>query len=270
MKLGVVIVIYKNNLKEVSIIKTILQEMSKNSSLELLVFENSAKKNQEVLTINKEGYYFYQQTENLGTSGAYSFAIDFFMNLKCTHIALFDQDSVIDSKYFKEVNRSLSSKSFSVAIPKVISNNQQVSPTYFNHLWGATLKKVSFYKVKSFRTAISSGSVHSIDLINQFKPFPKEFWLDYFDHWLFWMYDKNNTFIDILDYVIVHDLSIQNLQNISNYRLKNIYSSEKYFFCNKLKGLSIPAYFLKVFLRTFKILVTKPNQFYRYFKLQLL
>lgn len=268
MKLGIVIVVYKTDLNQISIIQTVLQEMIKTPSLELLVFENSAKKNQKDLTLNKQGYYFHQQTKNLGTAGAYSFAINFFEKLNCTHLALFDQDSVINAKYFMQVNRILSLNSVSVAIPKVISNKVQVSPSYFNHLWGPTQHKPLFPVVKSFRTAISSGSIHSIDVIKQFKPFPKEFWLDYFDHWLFWIYDKNNISIDIIDYVILHDLSIQNFQDISDFRLKNIYQSEKLFFCNKLQGLSVYAYYFKLLIRAFKILFTKPNQFFRYFKLQ--
>ena len=266
MKLGVVVVVYKTDLKKISVIKSILLEMRKNSSLELLVFENSTRKNQEDLIINQEGYYLYQQTENLGTSGAYSFAIDFFKSLNCNYIALFDQDSIIDSNYFKQFNKCFSLNSFSVAVPTVISKNIQISPTYFNPLWGPTLKNNSFFQGNSFVTAISSGSIHSIDLIASFQPFPKELWLDYFDHWLFLKYNNSNVKIDLIDFEILHDLSIQNLSDISSFRLKNIYTSEKYLFCNYLGGLSKLAYYIKITLRLGKILTTTPSQFQRCFK----
>lgn len=266
MKLGVVVVVYKTDLKKNSVIESILLEMRKNTSLELLVFENSSRKNQEDLIINKEGYYLYQQTGNLGTSGAYSFAIDFFKSLNCNYIALFDQDSIINSNYFKQLNKCLSLNSFSVAVPKVISKNRQISPTYFNPLWGPTLKNNSFFQGNSFVTAISSGSIHSIDLIASFQPFPKELWLDYFDHWLFLKYNNSNVKIDLIDFEISHDLSIQNLSSISSFRLKNIYSSEKYFFFNHLGRLSLFTYYIKITLRLVKILTTTPSQFQRCFK----
>ena len=265
MKIGVVVVIYKSNPRDLSLIKVITQEICKNSNLELLVFENSANEKSKKIKRNKEGYYFYKETKNLGTAGAYSFAIDFFMNLKCKYIILLDQDSIIDCKYFNQINELLSFKNISVAIPKVISNRKQVSPSCFNFLWGPSSRKPIF-KITSFKTAISSGSIHSMDLISSFKPFPKELWLDYFDHWLFLKYSNSNVKIDLIDFEISHDLSIQNLSSISSFRLKNIYSSEKYFFFNHLGRLSLFTYYLKITLRLVKILITTPSQFPRCFK----
>ena len=265
MKLGIVVVIYKTDLKKISVIESILLEMRKKTSLELLVFENSSRKNQDQLIRNREGYYLYQQTENIGTSGAYSFAIDFFKSLNCNYVALFDQDSIIDSNYFKQLNNCYSLTSFSVAVPKVISKNRQISPTYFNLFWGPVLKD-KFLQKNKFDTSISTGSIHSISLIASFQPFPKELWLDYFDHWLFWMYDKNKVDIQFMNYEITHDLSIHELKDISNSRLKNIYTSERYFFCNQLGGLSMIAYYLKLPLRLAIILVTQPTQFRRCFR----
>lgn len=249
VKLGIVCILFNRPLKELNIYQ-IFDTIR--SEFELFLFDNSTFPNSELLNSS----FYYWSKENIGTAGGYTYSIEELENRGCTHIMLLDQDTIIDNIFLEEVLSNLKDSPQKVLLPRIGTESGIISPSSY-HWWFGN-KKITFplSNKLQFQTAISTGSIHPISIIKNYMPFPKEFWLDYFDHWLFYNYSNDSIKIKLLNNILNHDLSVHNINEIGYTRLKNIYCSESAFIKNYGPNSAKIFLIIRVVFRQIKSLVS--------------
>lgn len=222
VKLGIVCILFNRPLNELGIYQ-IIDTLT--SNFELFLFDNSTYPNPEL--INRP--YYYWSKENVGTAGGYTYSIEELENRGCSHIMLLDQDTIIDNTFLEEVISNLKESPQKILIPRIGTETGIISPSSYHWWFGNQNIPFVLSNKLHFKTAISTGSIHPISIIKKYMPFPKEFWLDYFDHWLFYNYSNDSISIKPLNNILNHDLSVHNINQMGYTRLKNIYRSESTF-----------------------------------------
>ena len=250
VKLGIVCILFNRPLKKMGIYSILDALISK---FDLLLFDNSNLPQPDL--INKP-YYHWSGT-NIGTAGGYFYSIHKLEEIGCSHVMLLDQDTLVNFTFIEEVLYTIKISPQEVLTPMIKSKAGIISPNAYHWWFGNNSKRYSYFKRLSFISAISTGSVHPISLIKNYMPFPEEFWLDYFDHWLFYNYFKDGIKTKSLAAILNHDLSINNIDEISVIRLRNIYKSEKAFIYGHGPKTAKYFLFIRIVIRSIKSIFSR-------------
>jgi len=160
----------------------------------------------------------YSET-NGGLALGYNKGLDFFKNKNVSHILFLNSDCIVDLKVLKTYVKN-SDLDFDFFYPKLFSKNKLISP----------FRKKSF----PFDFIIISWLMVKSQTIKKIK-FPKKYWLDGIDYFLSLELFKMKATGYNLDHKIKHNLSISDEYNKTpDWRILNIYMSEKHFNINKL------------------------------------
>ena len=160
----------------------------------------------------------YSET-NGGLALGYNKGLQFFKKKNVSHILFLNSDCIVDLKILKTyVEKSY--LDFDYFYPNLYSKNRRISP----------FRKISF----SFDFVIIGWLMVENNIIQKIK-FPKKYWLDGIDYFLSLELSKIKAIGYNLNHNIKHNLSISDeYKNTPDWRILNIYISEKQFISNKL------------------------------------
>lgn len=252
----ILIVQFNKKLDEIPILEHTEKfvNLSKNFK-KVIIFDNSQSKSN---FLQHDAFIYNYSGRNVGTAGAYDFAIKYAKDKAIDWIILFDQDSTIDWEIIKKLDEYFKkpiSKEVGVLLPSVYENEKQISPSKVN-TFGQMLDFYSKHDYK-FLTAVSSGSIINVNLF--FKIFqirPEKLWLDYVDHWMFLMCQRMGYNLTVINgYMINHKLSINDFKSIPISRVRSIYMAER-IYCKNLSMLAFLTWHIKmpirILVKTFK------------------
>lgn len=202
-------------------------------NLDIIIFDNGkVDYSQAKVDFFKHFNYIYNESEERGTRIAYQKSLELSKN---EWILLLDDDTKLTEDYLQSVFdkiRNNKEKQVVAYCPMIFDQAVQISPTASDTLAMLNYpKKAGQY---SDITGISSGLIISSEFLQQIGGFNEEFPLDYLDHWLFYKIAKEKKLVEVINSSISHQLSVQNLQSISDERFYKIFRSE-YLFYRKYK-----------------------------------
>lgn len=171
-KIGVIIVLYYPNIKEIS---QKLEKFSKD--YQWILVDNTPKQD---LRLTTDNIIYIPLFKNMGIATAQNKGIDILIKLKCTHIVFFDQDSNIEDSYPQEIvdefeRIKLSNKSLFLLGPKII--NKTNDKEYSSAIHKDRINDNFIPK----REIISSGCCCTTKSIEQIGKLKDDLFIDYVD-----------------------------------------------------------------------------------------
>lgn len=257
MKINAIIVLFRCNIGDSLTIKSLLKEIKKEklqSTIKLSIFDNSPEYNdtnsEEIKGMLKSiNYRYLPSNKNVGLATAYNTVLEMARKEKDKYLWLLDQDSQMTNEYLKEV----SNFEKLVLVPQIISDSIYISPRLINKPF--KVKKISAGDHLGVN-AINSGTLLSLQALNEIQNFNAEFSLDFLDNWLFFELNLHKIVVTISNQYIQHHLSVLNTKEVSLGRYKTIIESEyKYYKQFDKKNLS--RYKIHYFFRIFSQLLIK-------------
>lgn len=234
-----------------------LDESGLASQFRLLVYDNSP-----VQSVLPESipipFSHIHDPANGGLFRAYTAALELAEKDGNEWLLLLDQDTVLDATYLKtlwlNLPEAVGDTRCAAMVPKLLSRNKIISPARV--LWGGGAIPVN----KKFTgtppweiTALNSGTLLRASAIRTVGGFNPGFWLDYLDHWVFNRLHRADYSVCVVDAVLLHDLSVEKMGNMSVSRYINIIIAEGEFYkCCKSRAENL-FYCFRLFWRAVKM-----------------
>lgn len=267
IEIVVVVVLYNEIWENTPLAFSITQYLlNKNNmfNVELIIYDNSKVK-QEISITDMDNVRYIHDSENGKLEAAYNYAFSVSKRKNIEWLLLLDQDMTIDQAFFELLYQKIIEVQFDARfvaiVPMVRSSGKLISPSIVNRFGNMKSLNNSDEIENKKLTAINSGTTLKTSFIKEVGGFNQNFKLDMLDHWCFNEIFIRNKKVCILNYILEHQLSVQNYNvNISPDRYKSIVESESVYynnFCNIL-----PKYFFKfkLFLRLIKQLLFVKNK----------
>lgn len=233
----VVLVLYQKDASSSTSMVSFLQALDESglaSQFRLLVYDNSPI--QSVLP-DRIPIPFSQihDPTNGGLFRAYTAALELAENEGTEWLLLLDQDTVLDATYLKtlclNLPEAVGNPRCAAMVAKLLSKNKIISPARV--LWGGLDLPVNkkFTGIPPWEiTALNSGTLLRASAIRAMGGFNPRFWLDYLDHWVFNRLHHAGYLVYVMDAVLLHDLSVEGMGNMSVSRYRNILIAEGEFY----------------------------------------
>lgn len=256
-KLVVAIVLYKENILNSETYKSLIASCMGTdlaANLSLFIYDNSPEPATDLIETHPfEKMTYVHDASNSGLAKAYNEATTYARQHRIQWLMLLDQDSHITADYLKEVQKTIETVAHCVLVPQVIQEAHVLSPL-LNHQAVAG----GAYNGEEI-VAINSGTVVDVNVIDQIEGFNVKFPLDYLDHWFYWRIYQEKITIHVLTTQLEHSLSVRDIKNVSEERLRSILRAEKMFILT-YKPSNKYKYYRHYLLRMFKYLVKDPTK----------
>lgn len=198
----------------------------------VLIYDNTPVSTNPII----DPWIYFHDHNNGGVSAAYNHAILESKKHGCEWLLILDQDTNLPDNYLnlmlkdiKKIQEEESLKNVVAIAPHVEMNGFQISPFIPSRFRNFPLKLDQGVSPSNM-AAINSGVCVRIAFIESIGGYPKKFWLDFSDHWFFFMVYKNRKEVYISGLSIEHDLSIRSAKSgMSIFRYKNYLSAEQTF-----------------------------------------
>lgn len=261
MKFKVVIVIY-NSECETSKCTTSILDIN-NKCVDLVICDNSTRaeivlKNEQFCKLQKIDYI--NMHGNAGLSGAYNRAL--LQISKEQWVVLFDQDTIVTSNYFDELEKSiLTYPDTYIHVPVVKSNEVQISPCTMK---GHVVKRmtVTNYGLYSTITAINTGMAIRTSVFEKTGNYNELIFLDYLDHDFIRNFRKYYKTIAVFNCILEQEFSDHEHSNLeADVARFKIYKKDFYIFCKDSVSGHI-YYRCKIIYRALKLSVYHKNSIF--------
>jgi hypothetical protein len=245
---------YESNLSILSIIDKIEELDSSNLKFRnLYLFDNSCSDEHSRFIsekykryVDRENVSYIKADTNVGTSGAFSFVSN--LCFSDDYLLFLDQDTNVGIDYFNLLYHLSLSTLAPVIVPKIYHGGIRISPLFITQ-FGSISDVNSSNNI--IRTAITSGTLIRNSTFKSLLPVPNEFWLDYFDHYIFYTLGKFNIEVNILDVSFEHNLSIYEGPPASYQRTFSQLSSERVF-VGYFGRIAVAYFYLRLMSRIIK------------------
>ncbi|WYP26052.1 glycosyltransferase [Alkalihalobacillus sp. FSL W8-0930] len=239
--------------------------------LKIIIKDNSVVSNNEYDYRNKINFPFLyiNKSENEGLAESYTYCAKLSKEkYQKDWVVLLDQDTCLDMKYLNEVIDQIetqgNNEDIVALVPKIKTASYYLSPRHVN-IFGL-LRPIDspgsrIYKKKIM--AINSTSVIRLNFLESIGYFNSEFPLDYLDHWFYEKIYTEGRSVFILDSVLEHELSLDNMDSVSENRYRSYINSENKFYSNGKTRKEYLTYKVKLFGRIIKLLLAKRYNFAR-------
>jgi GT2 family glycosyltransferase len=230
-----VVVLYGCTLKDSVTLQSLAefcrQESDLSRRISLLIYDNSPISQEAGLEDWNYGVVEYRHAaENGGLAAAYNEALEMARERDIEWLLLLDQDTVLPTSLFPFLFASLASlpsPEICALVPKLVQNGKILSPQivgqFHNRDCPPAFSGVSHRHV----TAFNSAACLRVQALLAIGGFSREYWLDYLDHITFYRLQAVGGQVLILNIVLKHRLSLQNLEaEMSLDRYENLLASE--------------------------------------------
>lgn len=245
------VVQYEKNYKDIPLLKAFQKNILDNSCKKIVVYDNSVKKSE---IINQEFIHYYFSGHNSGTAGAYRYGINYAIKNRIQWIVLLDQDTLISNENIEQIDKIIKIQSegtIGAFLPNVMQGERRVSPCTVNKFGGMDCK-ISSKVVPNIISGISSGAILNVRIFQEIiNSIPVDLWLDYVDHWMYLQCQRMGFRIITTNINLQHNLSINNLSELSEIRIRSIINGEK-IYCKELGKFAYYLWPIRIFYRTIK------------------
>jgi len=228
---------------------------------QLVVYDNSAHP-KAAFAKEIAGCTYVHNASNGGTAAAYSYAIRIAAAAGIEWLILLDHDTLLPPRYLEGVAAALRVSDAATAaafVPWVYHRERVISPSVVTKV--GTISPLqrgrSLTRVDSI-TAIASGSVLNVRMLETLLPLPHGLWLDYVDHWIFRQLHLRHQLVVILEQVLRHALSVEDPTQLSKRRLFSILDGEA-LFQKSLGSAARIVYPFRVVARAIRYLCIRPR-----------
>jgi GT2 family glycosyltransferase len=265
MKITIVVVLYKQKLKESKTFQTLKQTLFSKAGhlgkIELILYDNSPEK-QEFSPLAYEGILisYVHDARNFGIATAYNYAWEKARGNGSEWLLLLDHDTELTDAYVNNVmDLPEMAKDIAAVVPSIRSENTMISPVYSNTLRPLLEESPKIGLQEKPVMAINSGALIRLEFLNKIGGFNENFPLDYLDHWLFFEIYAKGGKVWLMDVTLDHELSVMDYSRISLKRYQSILDSEMNFYKNYKRDLS-SAYRKQLAKRFLKQVLTVKNK----------
>lgn len=228
-KICIVIVLYQKRPDESESLRTIERVIAclRESGIEhsLIIYENAAPAEAYLVSGNTVQI---RSKHNGGVCKPYNTAYRYAQDSGYQWLLLLDQDTVLTEAYGMALADAITKEQINAAayVPRIISHGTQISPVTAK----CNVFRGSSHNSTKYLTAINSGALINVDFLTDIGGFDTRFWLDYLDHWLFWIIAQKGYTTTVMNVALEHDLSVHTLSKVSPERYDNILQAEGLFY----------------------------------------
>jgi GT2 family glycosyltransferase len=233
-----VVVLYKRLPEQSQTINSLAAIFAANSdlldSIEVILFDNSPKPLDGIRLSFPHTYG--HAGRNVGTSGAYNYAMEFAEAKGVPWLLLLDQDTTLSVEYLPrmlEYSHLLQErKEIGSVVPFIYSSGLLISPRKlgrFNHHSKISPPVDGFFPHKAF--AVNSATLMRVEALREIGGYSDDFWLDLSDVYVFHaMYQKGRHIYVAGDLTLQHSLTSTNFDHdMAPERYRNFLSAESAF-----------------------------------------
>lgn len=257
MKFSIVTVLYEKKITELPFYNLLEEIFQKGISV--LCYDNSQESQKS--PINHPLFTYYHDQRNLGLSPAYNLGYKMAKTQGNEGLLLLDHDSQFSMEFIEQLEKSSFKENIGAIVPMVFASGNQISPVkadvYISH--GFSSLEAGIHQAPFM--AINSGSLLNMQALEKIGGFNEEFPLDFLDHWLFWALGQKKYQLEVLDYVMHHDLSVLDYSKVSHKRYESILTSETTFY-KKYNTKFLPAHKKQLLKRTLKQIIKVRDSYF--------
>ncbi len=181
-------------------------------------------------------FQFGHAGRNVGTSGAYNYALESAETEGSPWLLLLDQDTTIAAEFLPrmlEYSHLLQGQmEIGAVVPFIYSHGSLVSPRtlgYFNHVGHIARTSAGIYRHRAF--AVNSASLMRVSALREIGGYSDDFWLDLSDVYVFQeMYRKGRYLFIAGDLTLQHSITSMDFdKDMAPDRYRNFLAAESAF-----------------------------------------
>ncbi len=258
MQILVVVVLYKQSPEQSRTIQSLVQVFERNSSLtgpvHVLLWDNSPVPASQVslpfpFDLSCAG-------RNVGTSGAYNYALELAESVGCPWLLLLDQDTTMSEEFLSAMicYSEQFSQTLEVAavVPFIFSHGTLVSPRRllsFNRVRQIPATFSGLCKDKAY--AVNSATLMRVTALREVGGYSEEFWLDLSDVYVFQALHRKGKYMYVAgDLRVEHSIASMDFdKEMSPERYRNFMAAESAYIDLFLSPVERSAQLLRLFVR---------------------
>jgi GT2 family glycosyltransferase len=224
-----VVVLYRCSLEESRTLRSLALTCSQQKDLAqriaLLIYDNSPEPQLNPLGESICGVMEYRHPgENGGLSAAYSQALSMARDSGIEWLLLLDQDTSLDADFLPAMMAAITSPmpaEICAIVPKVAQEGRVLSPQFLTRFRRHDLPTGFAGVHRKPIAALNSGACLRVKAVTAVGGFPREYWLDYLDHIMFYRLQAAGGRVCVVNVELQHRLSFQNMEkemSINRYR----------------------------------------------------
>jgi GT2 family glycosyltransferase len=230
-----VVVLYKRLPEQSQTIESLGKVFAGNpallDSMRVILFDNSPKALDQVNLSFPCNYH--HAGRNVGTSGAYNYAMEFAEAEACPWLLLLDQDTTVSAEFLPRMleysHLLLGQTEIGSVVPFIYSHGSLVSPRTlgrFNQIRHIPPAFHGIYRQKAF--AVNSATLMRVAALREIGGYSDDFWLDLSDVYVFQaMYRKGRYLYIAGDLTLQHSITSMDFDNdMAPERYRNFLAAE--------------------------------------------
>jgi len=233
-----VVVLYKQSPRESKALSALLQICSSDISIAdqiaILVQDNSPLIQDLVPdasgTEHRVSIEYHYAPGNPGLAHAYNSGLDLATKYNIPWLLLLDQDTCLTRQFLLqllEAIRENPSQTCCAFVPQLMRGDLVLSPQIVGKVFYRRMPRGRSGLAAEQLIAFNSAACIRVRDLTAIGGFPKEFWLDYLDHMVFFSLQTAGKRVFVLDSQLAHDLSIANIESeVSTERYGNVLKAE--------------------------------------------
>jgi GT2 family glycosyltransferase len=258
MQILAVVVLYKRSPENSETIQSLIRVFDRNPTLraavQVLLWDNSPA---PAFHASLPGAFDLRRAgRNVGTSGAYNYALEMAESLGCPWLLLLDQDTMVSQEYLGamiEYSEQLALRAeIATVVPFIFSHGALVSPRRllsFNRVQQIPLSFNGLCKDKAY--AVNSGTLMRVTALREVGGYSEEFWLDLSDVYVFQALHRKGKYMYVAGELHV-DHSIASMdfdKEMSAERYRNFMAAESAYIDLFLPPMERVAQLVRLFVR---------------------
>jgi GT2 family glycosyltransferase len=269
-----VVVLYKQRPRESNALSALLQicksEAAIASQVAILVQDNSPLVQEFALEDPEIGHRvfieYHHTPGNPGLAHAYNAALELAKERDIPWLLLLDQDTCLTRQFLVQLLEAIqktSSEACCAFVPQLVRDDLVLSPQIVGKVFYRRMPKGESGSAKEPLIAFNSAACIRVRDLTAIGGFPKEFWLDYLDHMVFYTLQRAGGRVFVLDAQLQHSLSLSNIElDVSNERYGNVLRAEWMFVRKTGWGGGSVAHRFRLLKRAFSHFVKLRNKSY--------
>jgi GT2 family glycosyltransferase len=259
MQILAVVVLYKQLPQQTETIRSLIQVFQRNpglgDSVRVLLWDNSPTPASNVSL--PFAFEFGHAGRNVGTSGAYNYAMELAGSLGFTWLLLLDQDTSVSQEFLQGMigyaGKFRETPEIAAVVPFIFSHGTLVSPRRllsFNRIRQIPLTFNGVCKDKAY--AVNSATLMRVSALREVGGYSDEFWLDLSDVYVFQAFHRHGKAMYVArDLRVDHSIASMDYdKEMSSERYRNFLAAESAYVDLFLSPLERASQLLRLFVRT--------------------
>jgi GT2 family glycosyltransferase len=258
MQILAVIVLYKQAPEKSQTIQSLIQVFERhpelNGAVHLLLWDNSPIPASDASL--PFPFELSHAGRNVGTSGAYNYAMEAAESRGCPWLLLLDQDTTVSEDFLRAMilysQRFREAPEVAAVVPFIFSHGTLVSPRRllsFNRVQQIPVTFSGLCKDKAY--AVNSATLMRVSALREIGGYSEEFWLDLSDVYVFQTLHRKGRYMYIAgDLRVEHSIASMDFdKEMSLERYRNFLAAESAYIDLFLPPLERSAQLLRLFVR---------------------